>query len=408
MIFHQNREEQTVVYRASGALIGVLRRFAPLIVVSAMLLLSAAIAYQAQGFGNGPGISGFALISRHHARELKISSVALTSNSQGYDGQFYYLLVVHPSLLVTCVNGWKDPVSACPIDTPPLRFERIGYPMLAWLASLGQPILAPFALLLVNFLAILATAVIVGQLCVEAGASRWLGAAAGLFCGEISGFLRDLADPVAVLLLVVAVALFRRERWLAGSLALAAALLTREQIVVCLPFLLLPLLAQRRWLLLAQSATLALLPFAAWQIVLKALYGVWPLTGVDTGAAQLDYVPFLGLWVARAGPNFWFIVLGVAIPLTCAAAVALLALRRQSARGMMTDPLPLLVFCYALLLSLTYWFQWSDLWGPSRLAAPVVVLAVIVAARLPQPGWRHYYGLLLTATYFVPLYMFLR
>lgn len=167
--------------------------------------------------------------------------------------------------------------------------------MTARVLAFGQANLIPFVLLLINFAAILITAVLVGRMAVEMGASRWLGAAAGLFTGEVLAFVRDLNDPYAVMWLVLAVYLARKERWIWCALAVAAALLTREQLIVVVPFLALPLIAQRHWRTLALCAAVALVPFVTWQIILRIQYGTWALLNGDSRTAGLVPIPFEGL-----------------------------------------------------------------------------------------------------------------
>ncbi|MFI5272634.1 MAG: hypothetical protein ACHQ4H_06330 [Ktedonobacterales bacterium] len=367
----------------------LLAALAPLALVAVLLLLTARAEYFKHGYAN---LLGFAALGSNYSQHIGINGGWVSA--VGYDGQFYYYLALRPSLIVTCAHD----TASCPLDSQGLvRVERILYPMTARLLALGQPGLIPFALLLVNFLAILITAALVGQLCAEAGASRWLGAAAALYCGETLAFARDLADPYAAMWLVLAVWLARKDRWLWAAAAGAAAILTREQLIFLVPLLAIPLLAQRRWRTLALTAAILVVPVAAWQIALHSLYGAWPLLRGDSQAATLDAIPFAGLWAQRAAGDFRLEVLAVAIPLIATAIVAALALRRDGPRGVLRDPLAAMVLLYTLLVSLNAARQWVDLWAPSRLAIDATLLAVIVAARLPT--WvRVPYGLLLAAT----------
>jgi len=68
-------------------------------------------------------------------------------NSAGYDGQFYYRLAITPFTSKQTDFGIK-------IDAPAYRQQRIVYPLLAWLFSLGQPSIVPLSLILVNCLAL--------------------------------------------------------------------------------------------------------------------------------------------------------------------------------------------------------------------------------------------------------------
>lgn len=379
--------------------------FAPCLFVLLVLLALAQAYYVRQGYSSKPqlGLAGFADIGSFSADRAGVGRLAVSPI--GYDGQFYYFIAANPQVIGVCARTTAPP---CPVLDAELRVERILYPITVWAVALGQPSNVPFALLLVNIVAILGSVVLVGQLCVEAGASRWLGAAAGLFCGEALGLLRDLADPFSVFWLVLAVYLFHKRRPLWGALAIAAALLSREQLLFIVPFLGIPLIAQRRWRTVALSAVIAFAPFALWQIALRVMYGAWALTTGDTTHAVLSPIPFSGLWQENQRRDFGLIVLTVAIPLILAAAIALLSLWRAGPRGLLQDPLPLIVLLYSLLVSLTGVLQWQDMWAPARLAAPAVVLAVIVVARLPHPTLRASYATLLAMTALAPLILTIR
>src|SRR5260370_41638892 len=157
--------------------------------------------------------------------------------------------------------------------------------------------MVPKILLLRNLVGILVACLVVGQLCVEAGASRWLGAGAALFAGNILGLLRDLPDPFSGMWLMLAGWCLYKQRYVRGAVAVALLLVTREQAIFSLPFLALPLLTRRRWATLAVCSIIVCLPFAAWQIVLRALYGHWALRDSAVGN-HLARVAFGGL---RAG-----------------------------------------------------------------------------------------------------------
>lgn len=375
----------------------------PLLLVASVMVLLAIIHYHFQGFGKYPGIVGFAEISQGDARRLGIPELAIGNNT-GYDGQFFYYLAARPSIITTCPH---DPAT-CPAYEPAFRWQRIFYPMTARVLALGQTGLIPYTLLFANFVGVLVTALLIGRMCVEAGASRWMGAAAALFCGELLGFLRDLADPFGVLWIVVAIYLLRHNKTLWAAAAVAAALLTREQLVFYLPMLSIPLLVQRRWLTLAQSAAIALGPFIVWQLILHSLYGVWPLLAGDTHAAKLVSVPFGGLWETRHDFDFSVTLLCAAVPLVASVVVAITAIWWHGPRRLLEDPLPLMVLFYCVLFSFVGSPQWADVWGAGRIEAPGVVLAVLVAATLPRTAWRAAFAALLSVTAFAPLIEFVR
>src|SRR5258706_8868689 len=230
-------------------------------------------------YGLGPhAVLDYIDIGSRFASHIGLQQQAL--NRTGYDGQFNYYLGLHPGLVVTCAHD----SATCPLDDLRLvRVERILFPMTAPLVALGPPPLLPYALLLVNFPAIPVIVWLGGRLSVAASASRWLGAAAGLYARNVIGFLRDPSDPFSVMWVVVAVYLLRKNRPLLAALPVGAALLSREQLLFYLPFLALPLVSERRRRALAMIAPIARVPFVAWREVVCALFGSFPLIADENG-----------------------------------------------------------------------------------------------------------------------------
>ena len=392
----------------------------PLVPVAVMLLLMALVYFNEQHYNTKQGykaVAGFADIGTGVAGHLGLQDlVPDPHNPIGFDGQFYYIIALDPSQLWICAE--KPQPERCGLDPAfgEVRAERILYPALAGLLTLGQPDLLPYTLLLVNFVAILLIAGLVGQLSVEAGASRWLGAAAGLFCGGVLGFLRDLADPFAVMWVVLAVYLLRRGRYGWAALAVAAALLTREQLILTLPLLWLPLLVRREWRNLLVSLLLGVGPFLVWQTALRVVWGKWGILSGDpagagvAGAVGLErLIPFWGLWQDRLKVDFGIIVALVVVPLVLVVVIAVLAVWWRGPRYLVReDSLPLVLVVYTLLLSLTSGILWQDMWTPGRLAAVAVVLAVIVVAGLPTPRLRIAYGTILALSSIAPLMLVIR
>ncbi|MGZ3583256.1 MAG: hypothetical protein ACXWP6_11080 [Ktedonobacterales bacterium] len=310
----------------------------------------------------------------------------------GYDGQFYYYMAQNPGVLFTCARGPER----CPIDASLLRAERILYPMTAHLLALGDPAALHVVLFAIDFVSIVVTAVVVGWLCVAAGASRWLGAAAAIYCGELQGLLHDLADPYAVLWTVLAVAFLRTRRPLLCGAAVAAATLSREQLVFVLPLLAIPWLAQRQWRAALLFLVVALGPFVAWQAALRAIFGHWGLEG-SFATTHGVHLPFSGLWAQRSTLEFGDMVVFVAVPLVGAGLVALAWMRRHGIRALLADPVPLVVLVSVALATLTDAPEWEGLGGSARLVASGIALGMVVACDM-APWLRRSYAAVVGAT----------
>src|ERR1700681_870422 len=75
--------------------------------------------------------------------------------SAGYDGQFYYRLALDPF-------NWHATAFGISMDQS-YRYTRIGYPILAWLVSLGQHRLVPLALVAINLVGVAVVAYLGGM-----------------------------------------------------------------------------------------------------------------------------------------------------------------------------------------------------------------------------------------------------
>jgi hypothetical protein len=317
----------------------------------------------------------------------------------GYDGQFYFYMAQNPAFITRCASGWVD----CPFDAQPLREERILYPMTARVLALGNSDWIHPILFLIDFASIVLTVILVSELCVAAGVSRWLSVAAGLFCGDLLGLLRDTADPYGVMWTVLAVFLLRKGRPLWSAVAVAAALLTREQLVLVLPLLCMPLLAERRWRTAALFLVIAMTPFLLWQLQLYRLFGSFGLSGSVATTHGIE-PPFQALLQYYGDPYFAPTVVFVAIPLIASFVVSVYWMVQHGARALLQDPVPLMAAVYAVLATLTARAEWADPFASGRPVAPGIALSVIVAAGI-SPRLRNSYALLLCATVLVLFFM---
>ena len=108
------------------------------------------------------------------------------------------------------------------------RVNRILYPMLAWLLALGQPGLAAWTLVLVNWAAITLGTELMHRLIERRGGSSWWALGYGAWVGLGLALLHDTAEPATYLAALLGVWLLDRERPVLASAAFLAALLGRE------------------------------------------------------------------------------------------------------------------------------------------------------------------------------------
>lgn len=146
--------------------------------------------------------------------------------SAGYDGQFYYRLALDPA-------NWSHTAFGITMDQP-YRYTRIGYPVLAWIFSLGQHQLVPVVLVVLNLFAVAAMAMLGGAFARQSGRHALWGLAFAAYFGLVISVGRDTAEPLAEACMLGGLLAYRRDT--RGMYLLATALftygaLTRETIL---------------------------------------------------------------------------------------------------------------------------------------------------------------------------------
>jgi len=144
-------------------------------------------------------------------------------NSAGYDGQFYYRLALNPF-------NWSKTAYGITMDQP-YRFTRIGYPLVSWIASVGQHDLVPVALIAVNLIAVAAMGFLGAMFARDGGRHALWGVLFAAYFGLAISVGRDTAEPLAEACMLGGLLAYRRERWLLSGAAFAFAAITRETIL---------------------------------------------------------------------------------------------------------------------------------------------------------------------------------
>ncbi len=208
----------------------------------------------------------------------------------GYDANFYYRLALDPL-------NFDDTAYGITIEgDQQLRRDRILYPVLAYVVSVGSVEAVPWALVFVNIAAMGTIGLCGGALARSSGRAPLWGL---LFLGFPLLFFslgRDLTEPLEVALLLAAFLALRRERWLWATLAFSGAVLTRETALLVVA----AVGAERVWRWarrddrpglrdLAWVAPGAV--FITWQAVIRLETGRFGFTGGDDGMTA----PFFGL-----------------------------------------------------------------------------------------------------------------
>ena len=205
----------------------------------------------------------------------------------GYDGQFYYYLA-------------RDPLHAASfLDHPAYRYQRMIYPLLVAVLSLGQPQLIPYMLLLVNFIAIVLGTELLAHLLIQQRLSPWFSLAFGLYFGQAAAFIFDTTEPLTYLFICLSLFLLTRKRTTAASASMGVAVLSRETALLFPLGYLVAYLLQQRWRDVLRLLLLSIAPTIAWYLVIALLFNA---TGL-TSAPAFQLIPFQGLFAFSHDPH---------------------------------------------------------------------------------------------------------
>jgi hypothetical protein len=298
----------------------------------------------------------------------------------GYDGQFAYRAAIDPLDVRTSANGVR-------YDNP-LRLQRLTYPALAWLLSLGRGNWVPYSLIAVNVIGLFALGWLGGMLALHFGRHALFGLLPAGYWGFAQSLGRDLTEITTCVFLLAGIIMFLKKRYLFAGGSFAVAALSRETSVVIIAAVVLVAAAERFWkgkihlrgtLELAATAVPAVVAFSAWQLYCWTQIGQFPV--VAGTAANLGF-PLTDLIPAAFG---WFRDLGgghkqrAALVLLQFVALACLAFFTARAIFQSRAPLPLKVSW--VLIALTVASLTHSVWiGPAdfRTAAEMYLLGAVV------------------------------
>jgi hypothetical protein len=304
--------------------------------------------------------------------------------TEGYDGQFAYFIARDP------VGGWRR------CDAPAYRYQRILYPVLAWILAFGQPCGVAWTLIALNVAALVGGTYFTERLLAVRGASRWYALAYGLYGGLVAGLRLDLTEPLAYGL--VQAGLWAWEMREEGDketrgqgdgdfsivicgLLLALAALAKETVLIAAAGLVLYLALEHRWRQAIGLGMVAGLPFVVWQGALWAWLG---RPGVGAGGAMatpFEWLPFAGLLrVATASWSVFWLLLAIEGPLFVLPTVwALVASSRDLLRGRRHHWVTIL-WTQAAALPFLPFSTWREPLAMARLGAGLVAATLLYGA----------------------------
>ncbi len=221
------------------------------------------------------------------------------AGTEGYDGQFFYYIAVDP------INAPEK------IDVPAYRFQRILYPFLARLLSLGNITLIPWLLIAINLVGLTGGVWVVEQLLTRRHISRWYALVVGLYAGQLLSIRVNLPEPLALLFILLGMWLFERQQGQGGSLWLLSAFLfllavfTKETMLIFGLAYVIYLLLQKEIKKGFIFGALLIIPFSIYQIYLYLWLGSFGVGAGGAGATSFEIIPFGGLF--RVAQTSWAI-----------------------------------------------------------------------------------------------------
>ena len=172
-------------------------------------------------------LSLFIMAGHVYTHRAQLPRGLLLVPSAGYDGQFYYRLALDPA-------NWNATAFGITMDQS-YRYTRIGYPILAWVFSLGQHQLVPVVLVVLNLLAVAVIAMLGGMFARESGRHALWGLAFAAYFGLVISVGRDTAEPLAEACMLGGLLAYRRGRtpmYVLATALFAWGAITRETVLL--------------------------------------------------------------------------------------------------------------------------------------------------------------------------------
>jgi hypothetical protein len=389
-------ETPAVITRLAAAGIGT-------VVVASAALLALVWAVMLLHFHGD--LTGFVVFGDFYAPHIEPPAGAIVQHGYGYDGQYFWRMAASPllsdgTILDTLRYGAQE-----------YRASRMLYPTLAWLLAGGQESLLPVTLQVVGWAAILGLVALMASVARRAGRSAWWGLALGLLPGTFLGMARDLADPLAVTLMIGALVALERRRFGLVALAGSAAVLTRETMMI-LPVALGASLVAGRMTIPARlkprinDKTLWMpvvvigAACVAWQAYATVRLGRVPALNTPdeqfTGPLNA-LVGQLHRTAHDVGAGGHFILLAIANPLYLVAICGAAAIAVWAA----SQRLDAAAICAALFAVVAVTQSYGDHWAYTRATAPLFAALAYVAL---QRGYGRTLTIIAAGVILLPLY----
>ena len=172
-------------------------------------------------------LSLFIMAGHTYTHRAQLPHGLLLVPSAGYDGQFYYRLALAPF-------NWHATAFGITMDQS-YRYTRVGYPVLAWIFSLGQHQLVPVVLVVLNLFGVAAMAMLGAVFARQSGRHALWGLLFAAYFGLVISVGRDTAEPLAEACMLGGLLAYRRggsRMYVLAAALFALGAITRETILL--------------------------------------------------------------------------------------------------------------------------------------------------------------------------------
>jgi hypothetical protein len=343
------------------------------VALATLLLYGTFVFVQLRRHGFNPSV--FVTAGDEFTDNTAPAGLLVAPNSSGYDGQFYYRIACDPFSTQAVVAGVH-------FDYPVYRLQRIGYPLLVWMLSFGNRAAVPWMMIAVNLAALASIGAAAVMATRDLRVPAWSCLALALYPGFLLSVSRDLVEPLEVFLILIALVLLQRKRFVVAACFLVLAALTKEtSLLFALGVLVSGLMTRPR----QKIYLVSLAPFAAhlgWKVVLFRLWRL-PMTFVTGEHFMFPFSGFLARArdAISAGASGRTALIEMAMLVTFGV-IVLFGFRSSLA----ANEIKVAWLLYAaLLFTLGTEFWWED-WAFLRVAVEFSIFGGLIA--LTSQRWR--------------------
>ncbi len=324
--------------------------------------------------------SSFIVAGTNFVEPSKLAApIALGVNEGGYDGQFYYRLALDPFSPEHVEYGIR-------LDTPHYRHQRIGFPLLVWLFSLGQPAAVASMMVVVNLMMIFGLGWMGGEVARRFELHPQWGLIIPLYAGFQFTLFRDLVEVAQATFILGGLLLLGSRRPLAAAAALSYATLCKETAVIV------PVALAIAWFWYPERradsgvrwwvAGIPLAVFGGWQWYIYERWGQFAASGGQSnlGSPLRGIIDFVGSIIVRE-THLQRVFLREIVVIVVLAGLTTVALRWSRA-GIHIRVAWLL---YGALASVLTTAVWVEDWAFMRAVSELHLLAALIV--LGSPRW---------------------